>query len=83
MLCPMTQVKSGEIPLDKVPYMQRKSGAWDNSDLAKDKKKAAQTSAKKIAATKWSSTDKAYAQVRRFLRNMALIERHIYVVYFK
>ncbi|CAN0564080.1 unnamed protein product, partial [Ectocarpus sp. 12 AP-2014] len=45
------QVKSGEIPPEKTPYMQRK-GAWDNSDLAK-----------KNIQKKWSATDKAYAAV--------------------
>ncbi|CAN0015904.1 unnamed protein product [Ectocarpus sp. 6 AP-2014] len=43
------KVKSGEIPPEKTPYMQRK-GAWDNSDLTK-----------KNLQKKWSATDKAYA----------------------
>ena len=67
------QVKSGEIPMDKVPYMQR-GGAWDNSDLTKKgaAKMAARkevvvnnnTTSKKITKKAWSDTDKAYANVR-------------------
>lgn len=72
-LSAVDQVKSGEIPMDKVPYMQR-GGAWDNSDLTK--KAAAKMAArkevvvnnnkvsKKIVPKKWSETDKAYANVR-------------------
>ena len=48
------KVKSGEIPPEKTPYMQRK-GAWDNSDLSKKDPKVAQK--------KWSRADKAYAAV--------------------
>lgn len=61
--------------MDKVPYMQR-GGAWDNSDLTeKNKKKVPKPRttvvkndkvSKKIVATKWSETDKAYANVRRY-----------------
>lgn len=61
--------------MDKVPYMQR-GGAWDNSDLAaKNKKKMPKPTttvvkndkvSKKIVPTKWSSTDKQYANVRRY-----------------
>eukprot|EP00903_Cladosiphon_okamuranus_P021470 g19737.t1 len=46
------KVKSGEISMEKTPYMQRK-GAWDNSDLAKKDPK--------VAKKRWSSADKAYA----------------------
>lgn len=48
------KVKSGEIPPEKTPYMQRK-GAWDNSDLAKKDPK--------VAKKRWSNADKAYATV--------------------
>ena len=27
------KVKSGEVPIEDVPYMQRSGGAWDGSDL--------------------------------------------------
>ncbi|CAN0203999.1 unnamed protein product [Pylaiella littoralis] len=53
------KVKSGEIPPEKTPYMQRK-GAWDDSDLAQKNVKSKQTG-KAIAKKKWSSVDKAYA----------------------
>lgn len=69
----LPQVKSGEIPMDKVPYMQR-GGAWDDSDLTKKgaakmalrKEKVVNnnTTSKKIAKKDWSDTDKAYANVR-------------------
>ncbi|CAM9303023.1 unnamed protein product [Scytosiphon promiscuus] len=69
------KVKSGEIPMDKVPYMQR-GGAWDNSDLATKKGKEAmlkKTKAKAekvvfnnkvskgVAKKEWLQTDKEYA----------------------
>ncbi|CAM9114235.1 unnamed protein product [Choristocarpus tenellus] len=44
------KVKSGEIAMKDVPYMQR-GGAWDDSDLNKKKK----------AEKKWLETDKKYA----------------------
>lgn len=45
------KVKTGEIPLEKVPYMQRKGGSWDNSDVRGAKK------------MKWFQSDKDYAYV--------------------
>ena len=27
------KIKSGEVPIEEVPYMQRAGGAWDGSDL--------------------------------------------------
>ncbi|CAM9487772.1 unnamed protein product [Phaeothamnion confervicola] len=56
------KVKKGEIPLEKVPYMQR-GGAWDDSDLAgtKPKPKAAGIIGGKVVRKAWSATDKAYA----------------------
>ncbi|CBJ27167.1 conserved unknown protein [Ectocarpus siliculosus] len=65
------KVKSGEIPMDKVPYMQR-GGAWDNSDLTSKKGQAAMRArkdkvvlnnkvSKGVKQKAWSSTDKAYA----------------------
>lgn len=56
------QVKTGEIPQEKTPYMQRGGGAWDDSDLAKKNLKSKE--GKTIAKKKWSETDKAYARVR-------------------
>lgn len=55
------QVKKGEIPLDKVPYMQR-GGAWDDSDLSK--KGLQSKTSKKISTKSWTETDKKYASVR-------------------
>mmetsp|Transcript_3675 Transcript_3675/g.9554 ORF Transcript_3675/g.9554 Transcript_3675/m.9554 type:complete len:189 (-) Transcript_3675:163-729(-) len=43
------KVKSGEIPLSKVPYMQRKGGSWDNSDIRGGKK------------SQWLQSDREYA----------------------
>ena len=60
------QVKSGEIPQEKTPYMQRGGGAWDDSDLAK--KQLRSKEGKKITKKQWSETDKAYAAVRRNFR---------------
>lgn len=70
----LAQVKSGEIPMDKVPYMQR-GGAWDNSDLVT--KKGQETMKKKtekvvfnnkiskgVEKKAWSKLDKEYAAVR-------------------
>lgn len=57
------KVKSGEIPQEKTPYMQRGGGAWDDSDLAKKNLKSQE--GKKIEKKKWSKLDKAYAAVRR------------------
>jgi len=45
------KVKSGEIPLSKVPYMQRKGGSWDNSDIRGGKK------------SQWLQSDREYAYV--------------------
>ncbi|CAM9282613.1 unnamed protein product [Chrysoparadoxa australica] len=47
------KVKSGEIPMKDVPYMQR-GGAWDNSDL----KGKAKRGADKMS---WNQRDKDYA----------------------
>lgn len=41
-------MKSGEIPLEKVPYMQRRGGRWDQSDV------------KGARRRQWSKYDKAY-----------------------
>ncbi|KAG5185605.1 hypothetical protein JKP88DRAFT_289099 [Tribonema minus] len=46
------KVKRGEIPLSKVPYMQR-GGSWDDEDLVKKEKG--------IKKKEWSPLDKAYA----------------------
>lgn len=72
----LTQVKSGEIPMDKVPYMQR-GGAWDNSDLVTKKGKESMKKktekvvfnnkvSKGVEKKAWSKTDKEYAAVRFF-----------------
>jgi len=49
----LKKVQSGEIPPEKVPYMQRPGGSWDNSDLLE----------KGIEAEKveWTDSDKKYA----------------------
>lgn len=67
------KVKSGEIPMDKVPYMQR-GGAWDNSDLVSKKGKQAMAEkakkekvvfnnkvSKSVEKKAWLKTDKEYA----------------------
>ncbi|CAM9362649.1 unnamed protein product [Pylaiella littoralis] len=65
------KVKSGEIAMDKVPYMQR-GGAWDNSDLVTEKGKVAMKKktekvvsnnkvSKNVQKKEWSKTDKQYA----------------------
>lgn len=48
-------VKSGKIPLEDVPYMQRAGGSWDGSDL----KGAARQRAMKRAG-KWTKEDYQY-----------------------
>merc|ERR1712146_385574 len=51
------KVKSGEIPIEDVPYMQR-GGAWDGSDL---KGQAKSRALKKKTASPWLKSDKEYA----------------------
>mmetsp|Transcript_30491 Transcript_30491/g.75147 ORF Transcript_30491/g.75147 Transcript_30491/m.75147 type:complete len:129 (-) Transcript_30491:53-439(-) len=43
------KVKTGEIPLSQVPYMQRRGGSWDDADVAGMKRK------------QWNARDKDYA----------------------
>ena len=56
------RIKSGEVPIEDVPYMQRSGGAWDGSDL----KGAALKRAKKkqsmgyYRAGKWLKSDFEY-----------------------
>merc|ERR1711924_277111 len=58
------KIKSGEVPIEEVPYMQRAGGAWDGSDL----KGAALRRAKKkqsqgmYMAGKWLDSDCEYEQ---------------------
>lgn len=51
------KVKSGEIPIEDVPYMQR-GGSWDGSDLKGGQRKRA---LKKGYASPWLKSDKEYA----------------------
>ena len=56
------KIKSGEVPIEEVPYMQRAGGSWDGSDL----KGAALRRAKKkqsqgmYTAGKWLDSDREY-----------------------
>ena len=56
------KIKSGEVPIEEVPYMQRAGGAWDGSDL----KGAALRRAKKkqsqgmYTAGRWLDSDREY-----------------------
>ena len=56
------KIKSGEVPIEEVPYMQRRGGSWDGSDL----KGAALRRAKKkqsqgmYTAGKWLDSDREY-----------------------
>jgi hypothetical protein len=58
------KIKSGEVPIEEVPYMQRAGGAWDGSDL----KGAALRRAKKkqsqgmYTAGKWLDSDREYEE---------------------
>jgi len=61
------KVKSGEIPIEDVPYMQRAGGSWDASDL----KGAALRRAKKkqsqgyYTAGKWLKSDFEYEKTQK------------------
>ncbi|KAJ1444836.1 hypothetical protein M885DRAFT_551815 [Pelagophyceae sp. CCMP2097] len=56
------KVKSGEIPMEDVPYMQRPSGSWDGADLKGDaRKRAAAKQAKgEYTMGKWLASDYEY-----------------------
>mmetsp|Transcript_2668 Transcript_2668/g.4267 ORF Transcript_2668/g.4267 Transcript_2668/m.4267 type:complete len:222 (+) Transcript_2668:183-848(+) len=58
------KVKSGEIPLEEVPYMQRPGGAWDGSDLKGLARLRANQKQKQgmYTAGKWTDADKKYDQ---------------------
>lgn len=55
-------VKSGKIPIEEVPYMQRPGGAWDGSDLRGAAKKRAVKKQEQgmYTAGKWLQSDKDY-----------------------
>ena len=61
------KVKSGEVPIEDVPYMQRSGGSWDGSDL---KGNALRRAKKKQSmgyyrAGKWLKSDFEYEKVNK------------------
>mmetsp|Transcript_21398 Transcript_21398/g.64286 ORF Transcript_21398/g.64286 Transcript_21398/m.64286 type:complete len:216 (-) Transcript_21398:81-728(-) len=56
------KIKSGEVPIEEVPYMQRSGGAWDGSDLKGNAKRRAVKKQEQgmYTAGKWQQSDKDY-----------------------